>query len=174
MVKLLAEIIGVIGIIFSILSFQHEQRSKVLLFQITASFMFTTQLFLVGAVTGACMDMINFLRSLFFSIDRKWAKSGWWLVLFMLILIIAGILTWDNVYSILPIIGSLLSTIALWMKTSKKIRLISLFSGPCWLIYNIVNGAYSAAINELIAMTSIVIGMLRYDIRKENAEITKN
>ncbi len=166
MIKIVAEIIGIIGIICSILSFQCEQRKKVMLFQVMASLMFTTQLFLVGAFTGACLDLINFARSLFFSIDKKWAKSKWWLAAFMLILIGAGIATWKDAYSILPIIGSLLSTVALWMKTSKNIRLISLFSGPCWLIYNIVNGAYSAAINELIAMTSIVIGMLRYDVKK--------
>lgn len=169
MIKIVAEVIGIIGIICSILSFQCEQRKRVMLFQVMASFMFTTQLFLVGAVTGACMDLINFVRSLFFSIDREWAKSKWWLVLFMAILICAGIVTWKDAYSILPIIGSLLSTVALWMKTSKNIRLISLFSGPCWLVYNIVNGAYSAAVNELIAMTSIVIGMLRYDVRKKDA-----
>lgn len=126
-----------------------------------------TQLFLVGAVTGACLDSINFFRSLFFSIDKKWAKSNWWLALFILLLLAAGIATWQNAYSILPMIGSLLSTVALWMKTSKKIRLISFFSGPCWLIYNVVNGAYSAAVNELIAMTSIVIGILRHDIKKK-------
>ena len=169
MIKIVAEVIGIIGIICSIISFQCEQRKRVMLFQVMASFMFTTQLFLVGAVKGACMDLINFVRSLFFSIDRDWAKSKWWLVLFMAILICAGIVTWKDAYSILPIIGSLLSTVALWMKTKKNIRLISLFSGPCWLVYNVVNGAYSAAVNELIAMTSIVIGMLRYDVRKKDA-----
>lgn len=166
MVKIIAEIIGVIGIVCSLLSFQCEQRKKVMLFQVTASFMFTTQLFLVGAMTGACLDLINFVRSLIFSIDKKWARSKWWLVLFMAILVGSGIATWKDVYSILPIIGSLLSTVALWMKTSKKIRLISFFSGPCWLVYNMVNGAYSAAINEVIAMTSILIGMLRHDIKR--------
>ncbi len=166
MVKIIAEIIGVIGIVCSLLSFQCEQRKKVMLFQVTASFMFTTQLFLVGAMTGACLDLINFVRSLIFSIDKKWARSKWWLVLFMVILVGSGIATWKDAYSILPIIGSLLSTVALWMKTSKKIRLISFFSGPCWLVYNMVNGAYSAAINEVIAMTSILIGMLRHDIKR--------
>lgn len=168
MEKILAEIIGVIGIACSILSFQCEQRRNVLLFQLTASLMFTTQLFLVGAITGACLDLINFTRSLLFFIDSRRTKSEWLLVIFMLVLIVAGIVTWKNIYSIFPIIGSLLSTLALWMKTSKKIRLFSLFSGPCWLIYNIVNGAYSAAVNELIAMTSIIIGMVRYDIGKKN------
>ena len=165
MLKVIAEVIGIIGIICSILSFQCSQRKNVMLFQVLASLIFCTQLFLVGAVTGACLDSINFFRSLFFSIDKKWAKSNCWLALF--ILVAAGVATWQNAYSILPMIGSLLSTVALWMKTSKKVRLISFFSGPCWLIYNVVNGAYSAAVNELIAMASIVIGILRHDIEKK-------
>ena len=172
--NIVAEIIGIFGIVCSLLSFQCEKRKSVMLFQVMASFMFMTQLFLVGAVTGACLDLINFTRSLFFSIDRKWAKSHWWLAFFMLVLIGAGIVTWKDAYSILPIIGSLLSTVALWMKTSKNIRLISFFSGPCWLIYNIVNGAYSAAVNELIAMTSIVIGMFRHDIGKKEVKAERD
>lgn len=108
-----------------------------------------------------------FSGAFFFSIDKKWAKSNCWLALFILLLVAAGVATWQNAYSILPMIGSLLSTVALWMKTSKKVRLISFFSGPCWLIYNVVNGAYSAAVNELIAMASIVIGILRHDIEKK-------
>lgn len=167
MLKVIAEVIGIIGIICSILSFQCSQRKNVMLFQVLASLIFCTQLFLVGAVTGACLDSINFFRSLFFSIDKKWAKSNCWLALFILLLVAAGVATWQNAYSILPMIGSLLLTVALWMKTSKKVRLISFFSGPCWLIYNVVNGAYSAAVNELIAMASIVIGILRHDIEKK-------
>lgn len=94
MVKVIAEVIGIIGIICSILSFQCSQRKNVMLFQVFASLMFCTQLFLVGAVTGACLDSINFFRSLFFSIDKKWAKSNWWLALFILFLLAAGIATW--------------------------------------------------------------------------------
>jgi hypothetical protein len=30
-------------------------------------------------------------------------------------------------------------------------------------VYNIVNGAYTGAFNEVLAMTSIVIGLLRHD-----------
>ena len=167
MVKVIAEVIGIIGIICSILSFQCSQRKNVMLFQVLASLMFCTQLFLVGAVAGACNIPINFFRNIFFTCEKKWTKSICFLALFYLLLLAAEIAIWQNAYSILPMIGSLLSTVALWMKTSKKIRLISFFSGPCWLIYNVVNGAYSAAVNELIAMTSIVIGILRHDIKKK-------
>ena len=83
-------------------------------------------------------------------------------------MIVTGIFTWTNWWDILPILGSILSTIALWMKSEKKIRLISLSVGPCWLIYNLVKGAWSGALNEILAMLSIIIGYLRNDVKRNN------
>ena len=86
--------------------------------------------------------------------------------MFLVIMGITGALTWQNAWDLLPIAGSMLSTIALWMKSEKNIRLVSLTVGPCWLVYNLVKGAWSGALNEVLAMTSIVIGLIRNDIRK--------
>jgi hypothetical protein len=82
-------------------------------------------------------------------------------------MIVTGIFTWENAWSILPVIGSILSTVALWMKDGKHIRMISLLVGPCWLVYNLINGAYTGAFNEILAMTSIVIGLIRCDYKKD-------
>ena len=83
----------------------------------------------------------------------------------MAAMIITGILTWQNYWSILPIVGSLLSTLALWMKKAKYIRIISLFVGPCWLIYNAFSGSVGGVITEVIAFCSAVIGVIRHDIK---------
>ena len=159
-----AQIVGAFGILFSLLSFQFAKRKYILLSQMTASLLFSLQLFMVGAITGGCLDMISFVRSLIFlNNQKKWASSKLWLAGFILVMIVTGILTWENGWSILPIIGSILSTVALWMKEGKHIRMLSLLVGPCWLVYNIINGAYTGAFNELLAMTSIVIGLIRHD-----------
>lgn len=71
MLKVIAEVIGIIGIICSILSFQCSQRKNVMLFQVLASLIFCTQLFLVGAVTGACLDSINFSGAFSFQLIRN-------------------------------------------------------------------------------------------------------
>lgn len=164
-----AQIVGAFGILFSLLSFQFAKRKYILLSQMTASLLFSLQLFMVGAITGGCLDMISFVRTLIFmNNQKKWASSKLWLVGFILIMISTGILTWENAWSILPIIGSILSTVALWMKKGKHIRMISLLVGPCWLVYNIINGAYTGAFNEVLAMTSIVIGLFRCDHVKIN------
>lgn len=163
-----AQIVGIFGIAFSLLSFQLKKRRYIMLFQMTASLMFSAQLFMVGAITGGCLDMISFVRTLIFANNsKKWASSPLWLVGFIAVMIATGIMTWENIWSILPIMGSVLSTVALWMKRERNIRLVSLLVGPCWMIYNVITGAYTGALSEVIAMTSIVIGLLRHDRKKK-------
>ena len=164
MLNIIAQIIGILGLICSLLSFQMKTRKWIMVLQMIASLSFSAQLFLLGAVTGGCVDLISFIRTLIFSRNgKKWASSPVWLYIFIAVMIVTGIFTWQNAWDLLPIAGSILSTVALWMKKEKNIRLISLTIGPCWLIYNLVKGAWSGALNEVLAMTSIVIGLLRND-----------
>ncbi|MBE6591046.1 MAG: YgjV family protein [Ruminococcaceae bacterium] len=159
-----AQIVGVIGIVFSLLSFQFSSRKLILLFQMTASLMFSLQLFMVNAITGGCLDLISFVRTLFFlNNTKKWASSRVWLFVFIALMVASGIYTYENGWSLLPIAGSVLSTVALWMKDPKKIRLISLLVGPCWIVYNLVHGAHTGALNEVLAMSSIILGLVRHD-----------
>ena len=137
--------------------------------QIAAIILFIIQLLLVGAITGGVLDIISLIRTLIFANNhKKWASSPIWLGVFIVAMIGVGGLTWQNAWSILPIIGSILSTVAQWMKETKRIRMISLLVGPCWLVYNLIHGAYSGALNEVFAITSIIIGMIRYDIKKKD------
>lgn len=125
--NLAAQAIGILGIAFSLLSFQLKKRKNILMFQMIASLLFSAQLFMVGAITGGCLDLISFIRTLVFFNNKKWAASKVWLYFFISVMIFTGILTWQDGWSILPMIGACLSTTALWMKQEKHIRLISLF-----------------------------------------------
>lgn len=168
-----AQIVGLAGIVFSLLSFQFKTRRNILLSQTTASLLFSLQLFMVGAITGGCLDLISFVRSLIFmNNQKKWASSPLWLYGFLAVMIATGVFTWENTWSLLPIFGSLLSTLALWMKKELHIRLISLAVGPCWLIYNLVMGAYTGAFNELLAMGSILLGLWRHN-RKQKKKVSQ-
>lgn len=159
--------IGLISLICSLLSFQQKKRSQCMLLQMAASLTISAQLFLLGAVTGACLDFISFIRTLLFSCrDKyKWANSPFWLVFFLALMIVVGILTWDNIYSLMVILCTCLSTVALWMKEGRHIRRISLLVGPCGFVYCLANGSYTGALNEVIAVASILIGIIRLDMK---------
>lgn len=138
----------------------------------SGSLIFAIQLFMLGAYTGAVLDLISFVRTLIFSnnTNKKWAQNPLWLLFFVVVMIVSGILTWNDFFSLFAILGSLLSTFALWMKKPKYTRIISLFVGPCWIIYNVVNGSIMGVVNEIIALTSIIIGIVRLDLKKNEHE----
>lgn len=165
MYYLFTQLLGIIGLVCSLVSFQQKDRKWIMIFQMAASLLFAFQLILLGGITGGCLDLISFVRTLIFSMNgkKKWASSSVWLVIFTVLMVWIGGLTWHDFYSILPIIGSVLSTFALWMRKEKQIRLLSLSVGPFWFVYNIVNGAITGAVNEFIAMVSILIGIYRCD-----------
>ncbi len=172
MYEIITQAVGYVALILALLSFQMKKRSSLMAFQMSASLMFSCQLFMAGAITGGCLDMIAFVRTVIFSQDdkHKWAKSPLWLVFFALVMLATGIATWGGYISIFAILGSVLSTVALWMKDGKKVRLISLLVAPCWIIYNLYYGTYAGVINEVIATASIVIGIIRLDIKKNNTQ----
>ncbi len=39
---------------------------------------------------------------------------------------------------------------------------------PLWLTYNLIHGAFIGALNEVLTMPSIVIGMVRHDINRKS------
>ena len=163
--------IGLVAIACSLLSFQAKKRSGIMAMQMLASMLFCIKLFMLGAWTGACLDLISFFRTLIFANNqKKWASSPLWLVFFATVMVVTGIFTWESSLSILAILGALLSTLALWMKKEKHIRLISLLVGACWIVYYIPFKDFTGIASETIAMLSIIIALLRFRAKKKNAD----
>jgi signal transduction histidine kinase len=163
--------IGLVAIACSLLSFQAKKRSGIMALQMTASMLFCIKLFLLGAFTGACLDLISFFRTLIFANNqKKWASSPLWLAFFAAVMVATGILTWESPLSILAIFGALFSTLALWMKKETHIRLISLLVGCCWIVYYIPFKDFTGIASEAIAMLSILISLLRFARKKQENE----
>ncbi|MBQ8682918.1 MAG: YgjV family protein [Clostridia bacterium] len=160
------ELVGWISVVCSLLSFQQKKRGALMALQTTASITCAINMFILGDVVGGAQDVLAFFRSLTFSQrEKKWASSPLWLVGFMAAMVVTGLLTWQSPLSVFPILGSLCSTVALWMKDVKWTRRISLLVGVCWITNHLFVGNISGIAMEAIAMLSILIGILRHDIQ---------
>ncbi len=171
---IIIQLIGFMGMLCHFVSFQQKRRKSILFFQVCASAVFLVHFALLGAYTGAILNMIGLLRALvFMNNDKKWAKSSAWLVAFIVAFTLSSILTWEAWYSILPTTGMILTTVSYWLKNETKIRLVTLPGSPCWLIYNAINGSFSGVLTECMVMTSLIIAIVRYDILKKE-KVVKN
>lgn len=168
MINYIGQAVGLIGLTFAVISFQKNSNKGILFFQVASSLTFTLHFTLLGAYTGAVMNFLGALRNLvFYNRTRKWADKKIWLYAFIIIYAAAGIVTWKDIYSILPIIAMTLSSIGLWIKNAKYTRLVVLPSSPCWLIYNIATLSVAGILTETFVLISLIVAIIRFDILKK-------
>ncbi len=164
-----AQLLGVLGFIFSVISFQQNTQKRIVFMQFLANVSFTIHFYMIGAYTGSILNGIAIIRSFVYCFkDKKWASSNIWIVIFSVAFVVAGIYTWEGPLSILPMVAMVLSSISFGIKNPKLVRRIYFPCSPMWLIYNIAGSSIGGVMTESFAMISIIIGMLRFDRKRKS------
>lgn len=168
MYQIIAQLIGFVGLGLAIASFQQNSHRRILFFQMLSGSVFTLHFIFLGAYSGAALNFVGMLRSIvFYNRDKAWASSKAWLAVFITAFIAAGAITWTRWYSILPILAMVINTFSFWVKNPKYVRLFTLPGSPCWMVYNFLSGSYAGVLTEMFVSGSILVGMFRFD-RKKN------
>ena len=165
-----ANIFGITAVALFVLSYQCKSRKGLILTNGSSRILYVLQYILLGAFEGAVLDIVALLVTLVAQNKdreklRKYTKALF--VVTNLFVIATGMLLYQNIFSLLPIAGVLFETGALWLNKEKQIRAVSVLGAPCWLIYNLVFRAYGSAFGNVLTILSIVLAMIRYDIRKK-------
>lgn len=166
--NLFATILGLAAVALFIFSYQLKTRRSIILCNAASRVLYVAQYLLLGAFEGALLDVVAFFVSLLCCGRNKgFIKKHFvfTVVLANAAIIGIGMLSYKNIFSLLPILGVVFETLALWLKKERSIRITSLLGAPFWLIYNLLNMAYGSAIGNVITLVSISIAIVRYDIR---------
>ena len=170
---ILANIIGISGVVLFILSYQLKTRRNIILVKTVSGFLYVVQYIMLGAFEGAMLDTATF----FVSILALYRGSAFiskhlplTIVVSELFIVFAGLAVYENPLSLLPIAGALLETIAIWLKRERNIRIVSIFSTPFWFSYNFISMAYGSAVGSAIAFVSLAVAIIRYDVLKKEVK----
>lgn len=166
-------IAGLGAVALYLLCFQLKEAKKLLACRFLSSILYVVQYLLLFAFVGAAMDASAAVTSYFaYKKDAPWVKKYKILILIVtnLAIIAVGILLYENIFSLLPIAGVLLESAAGWMKNEKRIRIVSLFAVPCWLVYNVISRAYGSVIGSVLAFISIIVALIRYSKKKKSVQ----
>src|SRR5260370_35122127 len=90
--------------------------------------LFVVHYSLLHAWTGALMNLIEVGMVLvaYQKETRLWAQRKFWPYIFILLYIIAGLLTFRTLVDFLPILAQAFATISVWQKNPRAIRFIML------------------------------------------------
>ena len=161
---MLGQVLSVIGMVLTIVSFQMRTRKQIILMQTAGSVFFLTSYLLLESWAAVYLNIVFLIRNIvcYFSKDKKWAQHKLWLAVLLCLVVAAGSVGFRSWIDILPIIGSVFGTVAMYMKNENMLRLLKLGDSPCWLIYNCTVPSTGGIICEVFNMLSIVVGLIRY------------
>ena len=165
----LATVLGVFAVILFVLSYQMKRRSVLIACNAASRILYILQYIALGAFEGALLDVVAFFVSLLCSrSDRGFIKRHFTLTVILsnVAIVGLGLLVYENVFSLLPILGVIFETLALWLKKERHIRFASLLGAPFWLAYNTISGAYASSVGNVFTLVSITVAIFRYDILK--------
>lgn len=163
--EVVIQLIGALGIISSICSFQCKKHKNILAFKTASEFIFAVQYFFLNAYTGVAMELVGCVRNMIFTKQvEKNRDTKPMIALFSIIFLVSGILTWESWISILGIVAKILSTLAYGNKNTRLIRWVIFGTSTCWLIYNSVVFSIAGILCELFTLISVIIALIRFDL----------
>lgn len=164
--NIIAQILGLAGFSLSVISFQAKTKKGILFFQMLCGFAFTLHFFILGAFTGAFLNILSSLRSVVYhNSGKRRTTSLFWPFAFALSFILTGVLTWEGPVTLLPVSACLVYTVTLYMDNPSTVRRFIWTGSPCWIVYNVIKGSYGGVLTEIFAMCSIFTAIYRYDIK---------
>ena len=171
---LLANFFGFSAIFVVILMYQFKKRKTILWLMVLYSALWCCHFLVLGLMTPVAMNLLNVVRSFVFSFrdNKKWAQSNFIPAAFLAVSLVLVILTWGNMWSILPCIGTAFATVSNWQRDTKKLKILTIPVCISWFIYNTVSHSWAGMCNETLAFISIIISLYRiHKNEKEAAEI---
>lgn len=174
----IAQSIGVVGMIFCCASYQGRTPKQILTRQSIAGVMWAIHFFILGANTGACLNLLGSGRNFVYVNNgkKRWASSIAWPI--GLAVICVAVAVWSGLFNgegwrcVLSMAAQALACFVLRSQNAKLIRYLSVLISLLWLIYDALAGSIPGTLCEIINQVSLYIAIFRYRKDNYNAKTT--
>jgi hypothetical protein len=160
---ILSQILIGIAFLFDLASFQFNQRKYTLICFVGAASLISAHYFLLGQNTAGfiiALSATRFLASIF-STDVRLKY------LFLLLVTVAGILTFDEIFDLLAIAAGYLATFAVFQPNEKLLRKLMMISTVCIITLNIFIFTPVGIVTETFFLSSNLLSYWRFYIKKK-------
>jgi hypothetical protein len=145
------QLIGFGALITLGLSYWQKDKKKIMLWQMAANLVFAIHYFLLSARSGAWSSLFQIIVLIFFALRDK---KRWNAIAVGIPVVIAfvfiGIVTYENPFSVLPILASIIALLPFCQSNNMVIRIAGVLSALTWLVYAIVVHSYSGIVTEIV------------------------
>lgn len=160
--NVIGQALGVAAVVLGFFSYQMKTAEKLLTFEIIVAFIFAAHYFFIGAPTAMALNLLSAVQCIFyyFRTKRK-VKSMVIPIIFTVLIIISGILTWEGWYSLFIMVGLAVYSLAIAMPDAQMIRYAMFIKSPLCLAYNSIVFSIGGIVYECTVLLSSIIGIIK-------------
>ena len=170
---IIAQVSGLIAEGLAVLAVQMKEKKKYLIIYAISYGFFVCNMLLLKAYSGAINCIILTVLTI---ISAKFENKKFpikLIILFGILILVGNVITYINIFSLLPMIASYIYLIILVSKNMKNIRRLEVTSRILWGIYDFKVGAYTAFIIDIVILLSSLLAIYRIDIKKKDRNYKK-
>ena len=167
---LIAQMFGVIGIVFSVLSMQMKTKKNIMIMLIGLNLASALNFLFLESYSGCYVCFFGVVETVInYLFDSKNKKVPIYVIgIYVIVNIILGISSYNEMLDIIPILCALLYCATVCTKKESNIRKEMLLNQILWLVYDLIVKAYMFSISNILTIVSTIISMYRYDYKKKN------
>lgn len=166
---IISQIFAILSIVFDLAAAQRRKKTDLLKMDTIAAFCSSLHYAFLGAWSGLVSKIITTVRNglAFYQTAHKRKDNKLLLTIFVLAYVVMGILTFNSIFSILPILAPTIYTIIIYTSDVQKIRYAVVISNLLWLIYDIHLLSIAGIVAEAIIIINGLIAIYRYRKKKK-------
>lgn len=165
---LCGQLFGVLALIALAYSFKENRKDKLLKYQIYSNSFCGLQYLCLGrkAYTGLLLHFMCLVRNfIYYKYDNKNIPFKWFFICASM-MIFMSLVSYESIWSLLPMIGIVLNSWGLWqsnLKISRKCEAVAAF---LLIIYNVNVLAWGGVLANGFEFIVVIIAIWRFDILK--------
>ena len=174
-IEIAGQIISLIAVILSFITYQMKSKKGIMVMLSVATGISCIAYALLGGTVALVLNLVSIVRNVcFYHKDKKILSSKAVPIVLALIMGFLSIFTWEGAHSVFFVVGLMLNTLAMGYFNAQNLRWSILLTSSLIMIYNLFIPSIGGTVNEVVAITSAVIGLIRYaNVNKENKSAKK-
>ena len=168
-IHIIGQVISVVAVLITFLTYQMRSSRAIMATLSAATLVSCVAYALLGGTTALWLNLVSIVRNVLYCFHKKNRITRIGLpILLAAVMSVMSAFLWEGGHSLFFVVGLALNTLAMGYFNPQNLRKSILLTSSLILIYNLFVPSIGGVINEVVAISSSVIGLIRY--RREKAE----
>ena len=171
-IEIVGQVISIVAVIISFFVYQMKSKRGIVVMLSIATGISCIAYALLGGTVALVLNLVSILRNIcYYHSDKKILSSKAVPVVLTVLMGVLSIFAWEGYYSAFFVVGLMLNTLAMGYFGAQKLRWSILLTSTLIMIYNLFIPSIGGTVNEMVAITSAVVGLIRYHKAQESESL---